>query len=82
MSQIITVKINVDLIDKERIFEGKKGRYLDLVMIPTPESQYGDFLVKQSGDRDEKMPILGNGKYLKPKNEAVQNDEPESDLPF
>lgn len=63
----ITINVNIDLIDKERFFKGKKGRYMDLVLIETPQSEYGDYLVKQRGDRDDKMPILGNGKYFAPK---------------
>lgn len=63
----ITINVNVDLVDKERFFKGKKGRYMDLVLIETPESEYGDYLVKQRGDKNEKMPILGNGKYFAPK---------------
>lgn len=63
----ITINVNIDLVDKGRFFKGKKGRYMDLVLIETPESDYGDYLVKQRGDKDEKMPILGNGKYFAPK---------------
>jgi hypothetical protein len=62
----ISLNVNIDKIDKKRFFEGKKGRYLDLVLFETPESDYGDYLVKQRGDKGEKMPILGNGKYFKP----------------
>lgn len=64
----ISINVNVDKVDKAKLFEGKKGRYLDLVLFETPDSEYGDYLVKQRGERNEKMPILGNGKYFKPKN--------------
>lgn len=63
----ISININIDKVDKTRFFEGKKGRYLDLVLFETPESEYGDYMVKQRGDKGEKMPILGNGKYFKPR---------------
>lgn len=63
----ISLNINIDKVDKSRFFEGKKGRYLDLVLFETPDSEYGDYMVKQRGDKGEKMPILGNGKYFKPK---------------
>jgi hypothetical protein len=63
----ISLNLNVDKLDKKRLFEGKKGRYLDLVLFETPDSEYGDYLVKQRGEKGEKMPILGNGKYFKPK---------------
>ena len=64
---MISISVNVDKIDKDRLFDGKKGRYLDLVLWETPESEYGDYMVKQRGEKGEKMPILGNAKYFKPK---------------
>ena len=64
----ISINVNIDKIDKNRFFDGKKGRYLDLVLFETPDSDYGDYMVKQRGEKGEKMPILGNGKYFKPKN--------------
>lgn len=67
----ISINVNVDKVDKAKLFEGKKGRYLDLVLFETPDSEYGDYLVKQRGEKDEKMPILGNGKYFKPKGGAA-----------
>lgn len=63
----ISINVNVDKIDKKRLFEGKKGRYLDLVLFETPDSEYGDYMIKQRGEKGERMPILGNGKYFKPK---------------
>ena len=63
----ISININVDKIDKKRLFEGKKGRYMDLVLFETPDSEYGDYMVKQRGEKGERMPILGNAKYFKPR---------------
>lgn len=63
----ISINVNVDKVDKARFFEGKKGRYMDLVLFETPDSDYGDYMVKQRGDKGERMPILGNGKYFEPK---------------
>ena len=63
----ISISVNVQKIDKARFVDGKKGRYMDLVLFETPESDYGDYLVKQRADKGEKMPILGNGKYFAPK---------------
>lgn len=63
----ISIAVNIDLVKKDKFYQGKKGRYLDLILIETPESEYGDYLVKQRGERDEKLPILGNGKYFAPK---------------
>ena len=64
---MITSSINYDLIDTNRLFKGKKGRYFDIVLIETPDSEYGDYMVKQGLKKEEreagvKMPILGNAK--------------------
>jgi hypothetical protein len=72
----ISLNINIDKVDKKRFFEGKKGRYLDLVLFETPDSEYGDYMVKQRGDKGERMPILGNAKYFKPKEQKSSNNEP------
>jgi hypothetical protein len=63
----ISISVNVDKVDKAKFFKGKKGRYLDLVLFETPDSEYGDYLVKQRGEKGEELPILGNGKYFEPK---------------
>lgn len=64
-----SLKINLDLLDQNRAFQGKKGRYLELVMIATPNGQYGTHMVKQSLSKEERqsgkqMPILGNASPL------------------
>lgn len=71
----ISINVNVDKVDKDRFFQGKKGRYMDLVLFETPESDYGDYMVKQKGDKGEKMPILGNGKFFKPKDKEKKKSE-------
>lgn len=64
----LTLKVNLDLVKKDHLYQGKKGRYLDLVLFNTPESPYGDdFVVKQDLGKDARekgveSPILGNGK--------------------
>lgn len=85
----ISINVNVDKVDKERFFKGKKGRYMDLVLFETPDSDYGDYMVKQRGDKGEKMPILGNGKYFKPKGDKADGkakskpeSEPDGDEPW
>ena len=65
---MITVKINVSKIDKTHLFEGKSGKYLDLVLRETPNDKYGnDYMVvqgvsKEARQKGVKGPILGNGK--------------------
>lgn len=69
---MITVKIDVTLIDKNRLFVGKEKngktpKYLDLVLIERKEvGKFGDtHLVKQSVSKAEResgveMPIIGS----------------------
>ena len=69
---MITLSINVLELDKARFKEvvkknGQKALYAELVLIETPNGQYGDYMVKQSVTKEERaakkeMPILGNGK--------------------
>ena len=69
--QTIKFSINVQKIDKERLFTGKKGLYCGMVLIPTPDNQYGnDFMIVQETTKEEREKgirgeILGNGKYWK-----------------
>lgn len=78
----ISLSVNVDKIEKDRFYKGKKGRYLDLVLFETEgteASEYGDYIVKQRGEKGEKLPILGNGKYFAPKNKKGQNSNARRD---
>lgn len=77
----ISINVNIDKVDKKRFFEGKKGRYMDLVLFETPDSEYGDYMVKQRGEKGEKMPILGNGKYFKPKEKKASSSSEENETP-
>lgn len=63
-------KIDVSKIDKNRLFHGKKGVYLDLILIETPNNPNGSHIIKQNISKAERdsgveMPILGN--ILRPK---------------
>lgn len=64
----MTVKVNLDNVLKEHLYNGAKGTYLDLVLFNTPDNQFGDdFVVKQDlskevRDNGTEAPILGNGK--------------------
>lgn len=73
MPNMLTVKVDVALVDKARLFVGKTNaqghtpKYLDLVLIPRKEpGKFGDtHLVKQSISKDERekgleMPIIGS----------------------
>ena len=68
----INIKLDVNKIDKSRIFKGQKGNYLDLTMFVDldKQDQYGNNgFISQSVSKDEraqnvKTPILGNGKVF------------------
>lgn len=65
---MINVKIDVTKLDKDRFFKGKKGTYCDLVMIPTPSSDYGSWGLVQKSTKEErdsglKMPFVGNADH-------------------
>ena len=84
MGQIIKVNLNVDAIDGNRLFKGKKGRYIDLSIFVRDEvDQYGNqgFVTqnatKQEREQGVKMPIIGN---IKVYNQA--NTPPPSATPL
>lgn len=68
----ISIKIDVTKIDKARIYQGQKGKYIDLTtFIDTDNpSQYGDHgFISQSVTKEEReqkiqTPILGNVKVF------------------
>lgn len=78
---MITLSIDVNKIDKDRLFKGKKGTYLDLVLIETPDNKFGnDYLVRQSCKKEEdprQIPILGNAK-----NRSKLSVEDKDEVPF
>lgn len=79
---MITVNIDVTKIDENRFFKGKKGTYMELILIETPNGQYGDFMVKQATTKEERgqkvdLPILGNAKYVgKGQSQQPQRQQP------
>jgi len=70
MSNIIKIRIDVTKIEKERLYQGKKGKYLDIVCIPTPNGKYDQtHMVVQSVSKEErdqgiKGNILGNAEEV------------------
>jgi len=66
---MIAIQIDVKKIDKSRLFEGKKGTYLDVILIETPNSDYGDYMAveqisKEEREAGKKGTILGNAKII------------------
>lgn len=69
---IIALKIDVSKIDKNKLYKGKKGTYLDAVLfLNTEQDQYGNHgMITQSVSQEEraqgvKGAILGNCKVIK-----------------
>ena len=85
MKELIKGSIDVLKINKEKLYKGKKGTYLNVVLIPTPNSDYGDWMIVEEASEEErkggeKGTILGNAKVLVKKEEGSQ--EKKDDLPF
>ena len=76
MQEAIKITIDVTKIDKSAIYEGKKGKYLSLVVWPNKEGedQYGNIAtVKQdmgAERKGEKTEIIGNAKPLRKRQDA------------
>jgi hypothetical protein len=71
MSKLISIKIDVTKIDKNRLFKGEKGTYLDadLWINDTPDKFGNDASVSMSQTKEErtaKKPkiYIGNGKKV------------------
>ena len=66
---MISLKIDVQKIDKSRLYKGVKGTYLNAVMIETPNSEYGDYMIVEDISYEERQQgkkgtILGNAKIV------------------
>jgi len=72
------LNINVSLIDKSELYEGKKGKYLSLTLFENREGpdKYGNdgFIVQEISqarrEAGEKGPILGNWKHAGQKSQG------------
>lgn len=62
----ISLNIDVTKIDKEKLFVGAKGKYLNATVFVNPaEDQYGkNGMITQNIGKDQKGPILGNCKIF------------------
>lgn len=74
---VINLNINLDKIDKGRIYQGKNGKYLGLELRPTDIGKYGDnYMAVESVTKEERQRkvrgnIVGNGR-LAPFNKEVE----------
>lgn len=73
---MITLKINVSKIDKAHLFEGKSGKYLDVILFETPGDKYGnDYRAVQGVSKEARLAgtkgaIIGNAKIVGKKAES------------
>jgi len=95
---MIVTKIDVSKIDKNFLFKGNKGTYMDLLLMENREGpdQFGNdgFVAqgvsKEAKERGEKGPIIGNWKRVGLGNKPQQKPQPkpsvfksdDNDVPF
>lgn len=97
---MITLSIDLRLIDQSRCKKitrknGQPATFCDIVLIETPNSDYGDFVAKQDSTKIEResgaqTPILGNAKIREKKQgpfpkRAPSQSDPDDDsdsIPF
>lgn len=79
MTMYIKAKINLKKIQKERLFPGKKGTYMDVIIWVNDEpNQWGQNVsIQQSVNKGEDPIYLGDGKTddLLKQNKADHDDE-------
>lgn len=70
---MIKLKIDVTKIVKDKLFVSEKtgAKYLDAVLIETPNSEYSDYMVCQEQTKEEREKdgsiIIGNASKIVPK---------------
>jgi hypothetical protein len=69
MARIIKVQIDLAKISKEKIRINGQYKNYDIVLIETPNGQYGQWMVTENQSKEErdsgtKAKILGNGKNV------------------
>jgi len=84
MASIISTSINLDAIDKTKVIQGKKGKYLNLTIVLNDElDQFGNqgpITISQSKEeRESKAPktYLGNTKVVWTNGQNVQPAPPD-----
>lgn len=87
----LSVKIDVKKIDKSRLYEGKKGTYLNLTTYVDTENkdeyENNGFISQETTAEERKAgvqtPILGNVKvFFVGDDDAPKKESPDEDIPF
>lgn len=84
---IITASIDVTKIPKDKIINGKKGKYINIAIIERKEGadQYGNtHFIKMQKPKDSQEPdiYLGNGKEYGQQPQQPPSQQPDFDVPF
>ena len=79
MKIAVKIKIDVTKIDKARLFEGQKGKYLTMTSFINldEQDQYGNngMVTHKKNQGEERAPILGNSKvFWRDDQQAYQNN--------
>lgn len=90
MSTIVNASIDLTKIEKSKVIEGKKGKYINITMFVNDEvDQFGNnasiIMSQTKEEREAKTPrvYLGNGQTAGLANQPKQQEETVSDdLPF
>ncbi len=71
VAKTVVLSIDLNKVDETKVFKGKNGaRYLDVVLMNTPDNQYGSTYMavqgvsKEEREAGERGAILGNGKVF------------------
>ncbi len=79
---MISVQIDYDKIDKSRLFKGKKGTYLNLILIERNDQYGNNYMVAESVSKEERERgirgnILGNGRIINKQDPTNHNNPPD-----
>ena len=90
MAKLVGLSIDVDKINKDKLYKGKKGTYLKLtVALNDKEDAYGNTVScweeqseEERNNKDNKN-FLGNGKvFWTNEGDSVPSNDSSDDLPF
>ena len=79
MGKLITAKIDVAKIQKQLLYSGQKGTYLDLIIWVNDEpDRFGnDVSIEQKTEKGKDKIYLGNGKTYRPAGQSQPETKPE-----
>lgn len=88
---VIKLKVNVSKLNKDKLYKGETGMWAEIVLIPTPESEWGDYVIREGITKEERLDgkkgtILGNADIIvknePDRKEKTQDNQPPEELPF